>query len=214
MLHLQRRGPQRSVDVIVSSAFLLTLSVVFICCAQVMQYEHTHRSAFHLPVYIFHSFSVDSVCFHEFSKAPIWPMNRLLHLRLSYQLLHVHETFLECHYNWELVIWCSSLSLFLLRFVTLGSETSKKYSNTSILLTEQVHRQTPTFNLMRGREADALTCVSSGRGVLQINLYLKMEKKPNKKEELTLVNNVLKLATKLLKVCGLLVLSLLHGGRK
>lgn len=35
LLHLQRRGPQRSVDVIVSSAFLLTLSVVFICCAQV-----------------------------------------------------------------------------------------------------------------------------------------------------------------------------------
>uniref|UniRef100_A0A3B3S798 Putative homeodomain transcription factor 2 n=1 Tax=Paramormyrops kingsleyae TaxID=1676925 RepID=A0A3B3S798_9TELE len=116
--YLKRRGPQRSVDVIVSSAFLLTLSVVFICCAQ---------------------------------------------------LLHVHKTFLDCHYNWELMIWCISLSLFLLRFVTLGSETSKKYSNTSTLLTEQ------------------------------INLYLKMEKKPNKKEELTLVNNVLKLATKLLK---------------
>ncbi|XP_077565989.1 protein PHTF2 isoform X1 [Stigmatopora nigra] len=116
--YLKRRGPQRSVDVIVSSAFLLMLSVIFICCAQ---------------------------------------------------LLHVHKSFLECHYNWELVVWCSSLSLFLLRFVTLGSETSKKYSNTSILLTEQ------------------------------INLYLKMEKKPNKKEELTLVNNVLKLATKLLK---------------
>ncbi|XP_068611065.1 protein PHTF2-like [Brachionichthys hirsutus] len=116
--YLKRRGPQRSVDVIVSSAFLLTLSVVFICCAQ---------------------------------------------------LLHVHGTFLDSHYNWELVIWGSGLSLFLLRFVTLGSETSKKYSNTSILLTEQ------------------------------INLYLKMEKKPNKKEELTLVNNVLKLATKLLK---------------
>ncbi|XP_010209326.1 PREDICTED: putative homeodomain transcription factor 2 isoform X2 [Tinamus guttatus] len=104
--YLKRRGPQRSVDVIV------------ICCAQ---------------------------------------------------LLHMHEIFLDCHYNWELVIWCISLTLFLLRFVTLGSETSKKYSNTSILLTEQ------------------------------INLYLKMEKKPNKKEELTLVNNVLKLATKLLK---------------
>ncbi|XP_018111253.1 protein PHTF2 isoform X3 [Xenopus laevis] len=116
--YLKRRGPQRSVDVIVSSAFLLTISVVFICCAQ---------------------------------------------------LLHVYETFFDCQYNWELVIWCISLTLFLLRFVTLGSETSKKYSNTSILLTEQ------------------------------INLYLKMEKKPNKKEELTLVNNVLKLATKLLK---------------
>ncbi|XP_042191014.1 protein PHTF2 isoform X6 [Callorhinchus milii] len=116
--YLKRRGPQRSVDVIVSSAFLLTLSVVFICCAQ---------------------------------------------------LLHIHETFLDFHYNWELVIWCISLTLYLLRFVMLGSETNNKYSNTSILLTEQ------------------------------INLYLKMEKKPNKKEELNLVNNVLKLATKLLK---------------
>lgn len=80
------------------------------------------------------------------------------------QLLHVHETFLECHYNWELVIWCSSLSLFLLRFVTLGSETSKKYSNTSILLTEQVRRlglgltqrqiRTPVICLL-----DRLTCI-------------------------------------------------------
>lgn len=34
----------------------------------------------------------------------------------------------------------------------------------------------------------------------QINLYLKMEKKPNKKESLNIVNNVLKLATKLMKV--------------
>lgn len=107
----QRRGPQRSVDVIVSSAFLLTLSVVFICCAQV--------------------------------NAPTAPaQSRRLaaasRSSLSPQLLHVHETFLDCHYNWELLVWCSGLSLFLLRFVTLGSETSKKYSNASILLTEQV----------------------------------------------------------------------------
>lgn len=34
----------------------------------------------------------------------------------------------------------------------------------------------------------------------QINLYLKMEKKPNKKDSLSIVNNVLKLATKLMKV--------------
>ncbi|KTF95636.1 hypothetical protein cypCar_00023428 [Cyprinus carpio] len=33
----------------------------------------------------------------------------------------------------------------------------------------------------------------------QINLYLKMEKKPNKKDQLNIVNNVLRLATKLLK---------------
>lgn len=67
----------------------------------------------------------------------------------SLQLLHVHETFLECHYNWELLVWCSGLSLFLLRFVTLGSETSKKYSNASILLTEQVTATPPARSLAR-----------------------------------------------------------------
>lgn len=115
---LRRRGPQRSVDVIVSTIFLLALSISFIICAQ---------------------------------------------------LLHSHNTFLESFTNWELMVWASSLVLFLLRLATLGSETNCKYSNSSVLLTEQ------------------------------INLYLKMEKKPNKKEELNIVNNVLKLATKLMK---------------
>ncbi|XP_071388100.1 putative homeodomain transcription factor 1 [Centroberyx affinis] len=115
---LKRRGPQRSVDVIVSTIFLLALSFSFIICAQ---------------------------------------------------LLHSHKTFLETLTNWELMVWGSSLILFLLRLATLGSETNCKYSNASVLLTEQ------------------------------INLYLKMEKKPNKKEELNIVNNVLKLATKLMK---------------
>lgn len=115
---LRRRGPQRSVDVIVSTIFLLALSISVIICAQ---------------------------------------------------LLHSHQTFLDSLTNWEMVVWASSLILFLLRLATLGSETNRKYSNSSVLLTEQ------------------------------INLYLKMEKKPNKKEELSIVNNVLKLATKLMK---------------
>ncbi|KAM6927847.1 putative homeodomain transcription factor 1 [Xenentodon cancila] len=115
---LRRRGPQRSVDVIVSTIFLSALSISFIICAQ---------------------------------------------------LLHSHTTFLESLTNWELMVWGSSLILFLLRLATLGSETNSKYSNSSVLLTEQ------------------------------INLYLKMEKKPNKKEQLSIVNNVLKLATKLMK---------------
>uniref|UniRef100_A0AAX7VAY1 PHTF1/2 N-terminal domain-containing protein n=1 Tax=Astatotilapia calliptera TaxID=8154 RepID=A0AAX7VAY1_ASTCA len=115
---LRRRGPQRSVDVIVSTIFLLALSISFIICAQ---------------------------------------------------LLQSHKTFLESLMNWELMVWCASLVLFLLRLATLGSETNSKYSNSSVLLTEQ------------------------------INLYLRMEKKPNKKEELSIVNNVLKLATKLMK---------------
>lgn len=115
---LKRRGPQRSVDVIVSSIFLLALSIAFIICAQ---------------------------------------------------LLHSYPTFLDSLPNVELLLWESSLLVFLLRLATLGSETNCKYSNASVLLTEQ------------------------------INLYLKMEKKPNKKEELNIVNNVLKLATKLMK---------------
>ncbi|XP_075471416.1 protein PHTF1 isoform X5 [Ascaphus truei] len=116
--YLKRRGPQRSVDVVVSSVFLLTLSIAFICCAQV---------------------------------------------------LHRHTTFLNYVYNWELLIWETALLIFLLRLTSLGSETNKKYSNVSILLTEE------------------------------INLYLKMEKKPNKKEQLNIVNNVLKLSSKLIK---------------
>ncbi|XP_011473951.1 putative homeodomain transcription factor 1 [Oryzias latipes] len=115
---LRRRGPQRSVDVIVSTIFLSALSVSVIVCAQ---------------------------------------------------LLHSPKTFLESLTNWECMMWGSSLLLFLLRLATLGSETNSKYSNSSVLLTEQ------------------------------INLYLKMEKKPNKKEQLNIVNNVLKLATKLMK---------------
>lgn len=35
---------------------------------------------------------------------------------------------------------------------------------------------------------------------MKINLYLQMEQKPDKKEELMLANNVLKLAADLLKV--------------
>lgn len=49
-------------------------------------------------------------------------------------------------------------------------------------------------------EARVGILISSVMFMSQINLYLKMEKKPNKKEQLSLVNNVLKLSTKLLKV--------------
>lgn len=96
-------------------------------------------------------------------------------------------------------MWGSSLILFLLRLATLGSETNCKYSNVSVLLTEQVrlptththvHTQTDHFN----------TFINASPQFFQINLYLKMEKKPNKKEMLNIVNNVLKLATKLMKV--------------
>lgn len=54
--------------------------------------------------------------------------------------------------------------------MTLGAMINKKYSSLSVLITEQ------------------------------INMYLHMEQKPQKKDELTLANNVLKLVSVLLKV--------------
>ena len=66
--------------------------------------------------------------------------------------------------------WDLVLGVCLLRLMLLGIKTNRKYkSNLSVLITEQ------------------------------INLYLQLEQKPHKKEELTLANHVLKLAADLLK---------------
>uniref|UniRef100_A0AAV1T4F9 PHTF1/2 N-terminal domain-containing protein n=1 Tax=Peronospora matthiolae TaxID=2874970 RepID=A0AAV1T4F9_9STRA len=69
----------------------------------------------------------------------------------------------------EVTIWCMLTSVFMLRFMMLGSNINKKYQNTSLLLTEQM------------------------------NVYLRLLAKPHKKDKLLVSNNVLKLACKLLK---------------
>lgn len=69
----------------------------------------------------------------------------------------------------EVTMWCLLSCIFMLRFMMLGSNINKKYQNTSLLLTEQM------------------------------NLYLRLLVKPHKKEKLLVSNNVLKLASKLLK---------------
>lgn len=115
---LKKRGPQRSVDVIVSAAFMITLILVSYLCYELLKdEENTHHSL----------------------------------------------------YNCELFVWCFTISIYLIRFMTLGAMINKKYSNLSVLITEQ------------------------------INMYLHMEQKPQKKEELMLANNVLKLVSVLLK---------------
>nr|XP_026693792.1 putative homeodomain transcription factor 1 [Ciona intestinalis] len=116
--YLQRRGPQRSIDVIVSSTFLCSIGLL---------------------------------CF------------------ITVQLMHSSETFTSSLLYWECLVWLLALAVFLLRFITTGAKINKKYSNTSVLLTEQ------------------------------INLYLQMEKKPHKKESFQRANNVLTLAAKLIK---------------
>lgn len=117
---LKRRGPQRSVDMIVSSSFILNVILVILMCVQLIKGNEKER-------------------------------------------------FLSILFNWEVSIWCLVLSVYVLRFMTLGSKINSKFTNTSGLLTEQ------------------------------INLYLQMEKAPHKKEDLTIANHVLKLASKLLK---------------
>nr|KAF7389633.1 hypothetical protein H0235_018117 [Vespula pensylvanica] len=115
--YLKRRGPQRSVDVIVSSVFIVTL---------------------------------------------------LLLSFISLELIKDLES-LHSQYNVEALFWSFSLGIFILRFMTLGTKVNKKYRNLSVLITEQ------------------------------INLYLQIEQKPHKKEELMVANSVLKLAADLIK---------------
>ncbi|GFT30844.1 putative homeodomain transcription factor 2 [Nephila pilipes] len=116
--YMKKLGPQRSVDVIVSIAFILEVCVVSFLCIQLLKETGQFADKLHC---------------------------------------------------WELLFWTLSLGIFLLRFMVIGTKINKKYRNLSVLITEQ------------------------------INLYLHMEQKPHKKEELILANNVLKLAADLLK---------------
>lgn len=115
--YLKRRGPQRSVDVIVSAVFIVTL---------------------------------------------------LLLSFVSLELIKDLESLHSWH-NVEALFWSFCLGIFILRFMTLGTKINKKYRNLSVLITEQ------------------------------INLYLQIEQKPHKKEELMVANSVLKLAADLIK---------------
>ncbi|TDG50163.1 hypothetical protein AWZ03_003379 [Drosophila navojoa] len=115
--YLKKRGPQRSVDIIVSAAFIVTLLLLAFLSVEWLK---------------------DSVN------------------------LHTHLTL-------EALMWSITIGIYLLRFMTLGQKIQHKYRSVSVLITEQ------------------------------INLYLQIEQKPKKKEELMVSNSVLKLAADLLK---------------
>ncbi|KAL7048900.1 hypothetical protein ACKWTF_003521 [Chironomus riparius] len=115
--YLKRLGPQRSVDIIVSAAFITTLILLaFLSLEFLKDSEHIHSQI-----------------------------------------------------NLEALVFSSCCGIFMLRFFTLGAKINKKYRSISVLITEQ------------------------------INLYVQIEKKPQKKEELGVSNSVLKLASDLLK---------------
>lgn len=48
------------------------------------------------------------------------------------------DTYLDYLCNWELVVWCIALGIYIMRFMTLGLKINKKYRNLSVLITEQV----------------------------------------------------------------------------
>jgi uncharacterized membrane protein len=137
--YLKQRGPQRSVDVIVSTAFIITLLLLSFLCVELLKETGALNSQYHV----------------------------------------------------EALIWCLGVGILLLRFMTLGNKINKKYRNLSVLITEQ------------------------------INLHLQIEQKPQKKEELALSNNVLKLAIDLIKelqspfkISGLSANSILYNTTK
>ncbi|KAL7648822.1 UNVERIFIED_CONTAM: hypothetical protein RMT77_000729 [Armadillidium vulgare] len=115
---LKKRGPQHSVDVIISATFIVTLLLVSYLGVEALKDEEKVSQPLH---------------------------------------------------NCELFAWCFAVSIYLIRFMTLGALINKKYSNPSVLITEQ------------------------------INMYLHMEQNPQKKDNLMLANNVLKLVSVLLK---------------
>ncbi|CAN0326615.1 unnamed protein product, partial [Ectocarpus sp. 12 AP-2014] len=75
----------------------------------------------------------------------------------------------------QLLVWCCFISFFLLRYLTLGSNTNNRYRDTSVLLTEQINVQLRILQNTSNKEAS------------------------KKRERLGVSTNVLKLATKLLK---------------
>ncbi|GFS03504.1 homeodomain transcription factor [Elysia marginata] len=145
--YLKRRGPQRSVDVIVSACFMCAICTVSLIS---LQRRGPQRS---VDVIV-------SACF----MCAICTVSLI-----SLQMLKDTENYLGYLCNWELLVWGCGLAIFLMRFMTVGLKINKKYRNLSVLITEQ------------------------------INLYLQMEQKPHKKDELILANNVLRLAEDLLK---------------
>ncbi|XP_047023852.1 protein PHTF2 isoform X3 [Helicoverpa zea] len=121
--YLRRRGPQRSVEVIVSAAFMLIVVLLGCVSTHLLRFNNTQ----------------DSVT-------------------------------LESGWLLEVLLWSFCIGIYLLRLGTLGSNVNKKYRGClSAILTEQ------------------------------INLHLAIEQRPESKEQLTVANNVLKLAADLLK---------------
>lgn len=59
----------------------------------------------------------------------------------------------------QLLVWCCFISFFLLRYLTLGSNTNNRYRDTSVLLTEQINVQLRILQNSSNKEASKKVCV-------------------------------------------------------
>lgn len=109
---LQKRGPQRSVDVIVSSSFYISSLFLAILSVELLKVNI-------IQIYI-------------------RSMNSKHVFLIAYFIL-LQDTFsLSSEFHLESSAWCMVLGIYLLRFLTLGTKINKKYRNLSTLITEQV----------------------------------------------------------------------------
>ncbi|VDL90050.1 unnamed protein product [Schistocephalus solidus] len=177
--YLKKQGPQRSVESIITAAFYLTFTLGLFVCAQV-------RSFLAKPENFAPHSRWDKFCVrYAFSYKTSGPCEEGSELLIGKPRRKNVFTNLA---TWDILACTSAVSIFLLRFLTLGTKITKKYRNLSVLITEQ------------------------------INVYLSMEKKPHKKEELSITNQVLRLAECLLKevdgpyrICGWAVNPLVYN---
>ena len=93
--YLKRRGPQRSIDVIVSSCFYGFMLLIIPICINLLQ-ESKSKS-------------------------------------------ENESTIRNTLFLWEIFVWSAGISIFLIKFIIIGSEINKKYLSTSSLLTEQLN---------------------------------------------------------------------------
>ncbi|KOB74527.1 putative homeodomain transcription factor, partial [Operophtera brumata] len=155
-----RRGPQRSVDVIVSAVFMLTITLLACVSAQLLRRsaDVIVSAVFMLTITLLACVSAQllrrSV---DVIVSAVFMLTITLLACVSAQLLRA-------------MVWCVCLGIYLLRLLTLGSDVNRKYRGClSAIITEQ------------------------------INLHLAIEQRPECKDQLTVANNVLKLAADLLK---------------
>lgn len=129
-LCFQKRGPLRSVDMIVSDGFLIEVFLVGVMCFSVS----TEYCLSNLLILLYRHKSNSDLSVESYSVV---------------QLLQVGDSFMEDLLNWDATLAAAAIGIFLLRFMTVGLQIDKKFKNLSILITEQVRAHKQVMQLVK-----------------------------------------------------------------